>query len=193
MSGLDHADWVRLHQIANGEFDVRVRQIMPDWWSASTPCEEWDVYELVNHVVVESMWTPVLLAGHHPDTVGGLDGDVIEGDPVDAWEQARAEAIEAVLESDPEAEVFLEEGSITAARFVRQKTLDLAVHAWDLGRAIAGDEQLDPELVEAIGDLVEGNASYFAAGSEFFEASLSPDPDDDRWSRVLRILGRDPE
>ena len=139
------------------------------------------------------MWTPVLLAGHHPDTVGGLDGDVIEGDPVDAWEQARAEAIEAVLESDPEAEVFLEEGSITAARFVRQKTLDLAVHAWDLGRAIAGDEQLDPELVEAIGDLVEGNASYFAAGSEFFEASLSPDPDDDRWSRVLRILGRDPE
>ena len=193
MSGLDHADWVRLHQIANGEFDVRVRQILPDWWGASTPCEEWDVYELVNHVVVESLWTPILLAGHHPDTVGGLDGDVIEGDPVDAWEQARAEAIDAVLESDPDAEVYLGQETISAARFVRQKTLDLAVHAWDLGRAIAGDEQLDPELVEAIGDLIEGNASHFAAGSEFFEASLPPDPDDDRWHRVLRILGRDPE
>lgn len=193
MSSLDHPAWVRLHQIANGEFDVRARQILPEWWSASTPCEEWDVYDLVNHNVLESLWVPVLLAGHHPDSVGGLDGDVIEGDPLDAWESARADAIDAVAESDPGAEVFLTSGSTTANQFIRQRTLDLAVHAWDLGRATAGDENLDPELVIALAAFVEPAGAELRRGSEHFEASLPPDPDDGPWERVLRLLGRDPE
>ena len=193
MAALSHAQWLRLHRIANNEFDVRARQILPEWWSASTPCEEWDVYDLFNHVVVQSMWVPALLAGHHPDTIGGLDGDVIEGDPLDVWEDARATAIEAADASGASDEVYLPTGVTTAADYIRQRTVDLAVHAWDLGRATAGDTSLDSELVDAIAGLVWPIASRFSAGSDDYEPSLPADSTDDTWSSVLRILGRDPD
>ena len=39
-------NWLRIHQIAAGEVDFRIRQILPEYWEASTPCDEWDVYDL---------------------------------------------------------------------------------------------------------------------------------------------------
>ncbi|NOX31536.1 MAG: maleylpyruvate isomerase family mycothiol-dependent enzyme [Actinobacteria bacterium] len=188
MSALGYNDWARLHRIANSEFDVRLRQILPEWWGASTPCAEWDIYDLVNHVVTESLWVPVLLAGHHPDSVGGLDGDIIEGDPLDVWEDARSDAMTAVEAASSNAEVFLSTGTTD-----RQRTVDMAVHSWDLGRALAGDEDLDPELVEGVAGFVWPIATRFAEGSLQFEPSLPAESTDSKWNSVLRILGRDPD
>ncbi|MCB0992710.1 MAG: TIGR03086 family metal-binding protein [Acidimicrobiales bacterium] len=187
----DYSSWVRLHRIANAEFDFRVRQILPEWWGASTPCEEWDVYDLVNHCVAESMWVPLLLAGHHPKTIGGLEGDLIEGDPVDVWEGARLDALDAVDDSGGDTEVHLESGVTTAFEYVRQRTVDLAVHAWDLARAIAVDEALDADLVEGVASYVLPRAHHFQAGSLLFEPSVPSTPGADLLEKVLNVLGRE--
>ncbi|MCP3937802.1 MAG: TIGR03086 family protein [Actinomycetia bacterium] len=191
MAEFAHDHWVRLHRIANAEFDFRVRQILPEWWGASTPCEEWDVYDLVNHCVAESMWVPLLLQGHHPKSIGGLDGDLVEGDPVDVWEGARLDALDAVDDSSAGTEVHLVAGVTSAAEYIRQRTVDMAVHAWDLARAITVDESLDPELVEGVATYVLPKADQFVAGSLLFEPSVVSSPSADPFERVLNLLGRE--
>ncbi|HVE26207.1 MAG TPA: maleylpyruvate isomerase N-terminal domain-containing protein, partial [Sporichthya sp.] len=46
---------IDLHQAldrADAGFDVRVRQVGDADWTLPTPCAEWNVYRLVNHVVI---------------------------------------------------------------------------------------------------------------------------------------------
>ncbi|HEX2297902.1 MAG TPA: maleylpyruvate isomerase N-terminal domain-containing protein, partial [Pseudonocardiaceae bacterium] len=61
-----------LAQYATGlaEFDRRVEAVAPDQWNNPTPCTEWDVRALVNHLVTEQLWVPLLLDGATVEDVG---------------------------------------------------------------------------------------------------------------------------
>jgi len=188
---MSHETWKRLHRLANAEFDFRVRQILPEWWIASTPCDEWDVAELVNHSVAESMWVAPLFMGMRVEDVGGLDGDVLGEDPLSVWEDARAQAIEVIDEADLDGTVQLSSGPTPAFEYVRQRVLDLAVHAWDLATAIGVDDRLDNELVEALDEYVRPFAARLAELPEYFEPAVIAAPDADRQDRLLNLLGRE--
>ena len=41
----------------------RVRDVAPDQWDRPTPCREWSVRDLTNHVVGEDLWTAPLMEG----------------------------------------------------------------------------------------------------------------------------------
>jgi uncharacterized protein (TIGR03083 family) len=47
---------------ASEGFVDRARKIGPEQWSGPTPCTEWDVRTLVNHVAGEYLWVPEMLA-----------------------------------------------------------------------------------------------------------------------------------
>ena len=49
------------------EFGTRLRPIHGTHWSRPTPCEEWDVRELVNHVVGGALRYTMLLHGATAD------------------------------------------------------------------------------------------------------------------------------
>jgi len=88
---------VELHRRAVGEFDRRVRAIRDDQWQLGTPCTDWTVHDLVNHLVNEDLWTPELFAGKTLAEVGNrFDGDLLGRDPLAAWEAAMREALAAV-------------------------------------------------------------------------------------------------
>src|SRR3712207_9183954 len=78
-------------------FDAVLRRVRTDQWTAATPCVEWDVRTLVNHVVGEDRWVPPLLAGLTIAEVGDtLAGDLLGEDPQSAWDRARHDAERAV-------------------------------------------------------------------------------------------------
>src|SRR5919106_5970907 len=90
------ADLVDLHRRAVEEFGRRVREVDDDQWTASTPCTDWDVRALVNHVAGENLWTAPLLAGKTIEDVGdSLDGDLLGEDPKTVWDESAREATAA--------------------------------------------------------------------------------------------------
>ncbi|WP_017537639.1 MULTISPECIES: TIGR03086 family metal-binding protein [Nocardiopsis] len=146
------SDLLDLHGQAMKEFDRRVRAIGPVQWAEPTPCQEWDVHDLVEHLVREQLWVPYLLEG---GTIAGagdrFEGDAMGEEPVATWELAAREARTAWLRPGAlEATVHLSFGDAPGSLYLWQMTFDLAVHAWDLARAIGADERLDPALVRAL-------------------------------------------
>ena len=92
-------DLATLHARTVAEFVARVEAVPEDAWDSATPCTEWDVRALVNHVVGEDRWTPPLLEGATIAEVGDrFDGDLLGADPVAAARAAAAEAVASVAE-----------------------------------------------------------------------------------------------
>src|SRR2546427_13267747 len=77
-----------------------VLAIQDHQWSRPTPCAEWDVRALVNHVVGENRWALPLFAGQTVADVGDrLDGDLLGDDPVKSWDESAGEARDVVNRS----------------------------------------------------------------------------------------------
>ena len=77
------ADLVALFTRSMERFVDRVSQVDAGQWSMPTPCTEWDVRALVNHVTYEQLWAPHLLAGETVEQVGDrYDGDVLGAEPL---------------------------------------------------------------------------------------------------------------
>jgi uncharacterized protein (TIGR03086 family) len=180
-----------LHQRATEAFGHHVRAIRDDQWDAPTPCSEWDVRHLLNHVVSEMRWSPPLLAGRTIAEVGDrFDGDVLGEDPRAAWADSASEAVAAVHAGDSmERVVHLSFGDYPGREYTMQLFTDLLIHGWDLARAIGDDDRLDPELVEACGD-------WFAPVEEAYRAggAIGPRVDlparADAQARLLAMFGR---
>ena len=176
---------------ALGEFGRRVAQVTPDRGSAPTPCSEWDVRALVNHIVNEMLWAPPLLAGQTIAEVGDrFDGDVLGADPVTAWREAADEASRAVRAPGAlDRTVHLSFGETEAAEYVWQLTTDLTVHAWDLARGAGLDDELPEPLCEAVLATLEPQAEMLAQ-SGVFGTPVDVAAGADAETRVLGMVGR---
>lgn len=170
-------------------FGATVRAVGPDQWHARTPDEDWNVRELVNHVLVEQLWAPPLLDGASIDDVGDrFDGDQLGDDPAATWRSAEAGA-RAAFSADGALErtVALSYGDTPARAYAQQMTDDLLLHGWDLARAVGADERLDPELVRSALDRADPE---HLAGSGLFGKPIDVPADADAQTRLLAAYGR---
>jgi uncharacterized protein (TIGR03086 family) len=180
------------HARARAEFDRRVERLPSDLWDAPTACEGWDVRTLVNHLVAEQRWAPHLLAGETLEEVGDrYDGDLLGDDPRGAWREASAAARDAFERPGAlEGAVHTSMGELPAEEYLRQMTLDLAVHAWDLTPHTGLDDRLDAELVEQLYRTWEPRRDLLASSGVFAAPVEVPD-DADPQRKLLAVLGRD--
>jgi uncharacterized protein (TIGR03086 family) len=184
-------DLQQLHQRSLDEFDRYVREIKPDQWGDATPCSEWTVRDLVNHIVNEDKWTVPLMQGSTVEEVGDrLDGDLLGDDPHGAWEMAKKEASNAVQsEGALDKTVNVSWGQIPSTEYVFQLLTDHVIHAWDLARGIDADDALDPDLVETVYTLVLPHAKEWQGSGAFGTPVETPDNADTQ-TKLLALLGR---
>ncbi len=130
----------------------RVNAVADDQWDAPTPCRDWTVRELVNHVVGEDRWTTPLVDGRTIAEVGDdLDGDLLGEAPVRRALDAAKEATTTVAEALPRGgTVHLSYGEEQLDEYVRQLAADHLVHGWDLAVATGGESRLDPAVVSEV-------------------------------------------
>ena len=120
---------------------------------AATPCVEWDVRTLVNHVVGEDRWVPPLLAGLTIAEVGDtLSGDLLGDEPQVAWDGARRDAEGVVSAVPDDRTVALSAGPTPVAEYLWQLAADHLIHAWDLATAVGIELVFDDDLAAAVED-----------------------------------------
>jgi uncharacterized protein (TIGR03086 family) len=186
-------DTPELHRRALAEFADRAAEIGPDQWATRTPCAEWDVHALVNHIVNENRWTVPLFAGATIEEVGsGLDGDLLGTDPIGSLESAVAGAAAAVGEPGAlDRTVHLSFGDTPAEEYAWQLLADHLIHAWDLAAAIGADTRLDPDLVRACAGWFAGREDLYRQAGAIGARIPVPESADDQ-ERLLAAFGRDP-
>lgn len=164
-------------------------------WGEPTPCADWDVRELVNHVTGEDLWTVPLLEGSTIEDVGDrFDGDVLGDAPVAAARSAADGAVTAVGGLLPQCDtVHLSYGDERADEYVWQLAADHLIHGWDLAVAIGGGTRLDPELVAALAEwFASREEMYRGAGAVGDQAALNGDAQHDLLARFGRDEGWTP-
>lgn len=183
-----------LYKRSVAEFDRRVASIRDDQWDNTTPCPDWSVRDLVNHIVNEDGWVPPLLKGKTIDEVGGaLDGDLLGDDPKAAWSDASKEGISAVEQDGAmEAIAHLSFGDFAGKDYISQVLTDHVIHAWDLARGIGDDESLDPELVTFVTEFLAPQAEAWRQAGAFGPQVDIPGDADDQM-KLLAMVGRDPK
>ena len=170
-----------------------VAGIRPDQWSEPTPCEDWDVRALVNHIVGGNWWASELGAGRTIEEVGErLDGDVLADDPTGSYD-ASAAAAAAVFRVPGALErpCAVSYGPVPGEVYCGHRLLDVLIHGWDVAKATGQDPTLPADLVEACIEVVEPQAELLA-GSGMFGTGVDPGTTSDRQTYLLAILGRRP-
>ena len=179
-----------LHQSALERFGENVRAVKDDQWHDPTPCSDWDVWVLVNHLVSENLWMPPLLGGRTIADVGdSLDGDLLGDDPRATWDRSASEAGGAVQVAPLDATVLLSYGEVSAEHYIREVFADLTIHGWDLARAIGADEGMDPEAVDILFDFFRPLEDRLKR-TGMFGPKVVPPPDADKQTQLLAIVGR---
>lgn len=175
---LDHADHCLKH-VTEAKFDN------------PTPCTEWNLQALLNHLVYEVLWVPDLLTGKTVSEVGSkYDGDVLGADFKAAWAKASKAARQAVEElKDLDQVVHLSYADVPAASYIKEIAGDVLIHTWDVDQSIKCSLILDEDVMQMIYDTTLPRKDEFAASGLF--GSPVAVPDDARLqTRLLAIFGR---
>jgi len=176
-----------------------VHDVAEDHWHAPTPDTEWDVAELLGHLVEEHRYAAPLLHGQDLDSARMI----VEGSrklPVDGgvganlaeeWDEAAVESSDAfAADGALDRSVALSRGDTPARDYIAEMTFDLVVHGWDLARAIGRDAEFPPEVVEHVYEQAKGFGDL--SGSGFFAKAVDVPDDAPTLDKLLGLTGRDP-
>jgi uncharacterized protein (TIGR03086 family) len=170
---------------------AKVAAIAEGQWRDATPCGDWDVRTLVDHVVGGNLWVGELATGHTIADVGDrLDGDNLGADPVAAYDRSARIAAEAFSAPGAmDAPCAVSYGPVPGAVYCGHRIVDVLIHGWDIAVATGQDRALDPDLVDAAAAIVAPQAALLAGSGMFGQIVAVPDGADPQ-TRLLAQLGR---
>jgi len=180
-----------LHRQALESTRAFVAGIGAGQWADPTPCAEWDVRSLVNHIVVGNLWAAELATGHTISDVGDrLDGDVLGDSPLDAYDDS-AEAAGFAFEAPGalEASCAVSYGPVPGSVYAGHRLIDVLIHGWDVAVATGHSPTLAPHLVEACWDVISPQLADLRASGMFGSDTDRPASTDPQ-TRLLETLGR---
>jgi uncharacterized protein (TIGR03086 family) len=109
-----------------------------------TPCEQWNVSQLINHIVGEQFYFLGVLAG---EIRTDKPIDFSKGKFLKAFDDGSNLCVEAFGHEGVMSEILtLPSTEITGFSFVRVAATDIFVHGWDLARATGQSTDLSPDL-----------------------------------------------
>lgn len=169
-----------------------VEGVAPEQLGNPTPCEGWDVTELLNHLVSGNFWVGPLVAGKTIEEVGAVyDGDVIGDEPAKAFAESAGIAASAFKgEGAMEKPVAVSYGPVPGSIYCGHRFIDVLIHGWDLAKATGQDATLPIDLVLACTEVVKPQAELLA-GSGAFGTTQTVGDDAGPQTALLAMLGRE--
>jgi uncharacterized protein (TIGR03086 family) len=176
---------------ATEEFQRQLDAIGDDQWHDATPCGDWDVTALVEHVAGGNRMGELLL--HGADVQASLAGarTVIGTDLRTAYASTSADQIAAFAEDGSlDRTVHHPAMDMPGSLLLLFRTNDLALHGWDLATAIGADTTIDPDLAASIWTRLEPIAPLLAGSGMFGTPTGALDPDASPVDKLLDATGR---
>ncbi len=172
-------------------FAAVLDQVRDDQWSNPTPCTEWNVRVLVNHMTYEDLWLPDLFTGRTIAEVGTkYDGDVLGDSPQQSYKDAVAKTREPLSAPGAlERTVHLSYGDTKGEGYLISMLSDHLIHSWDLAKGIGADYQPDEEIVKTVWDWMSPRADWIT-GSSVFGSRVEVAEDAPLFVRLLGLSGR---
>ena len=158
-------------------------------WELPTPCEDWNLGQLVDHVIGGNWFTVGILSG---ETAQSALDDAMASfgnhyDRSSAVASSFADQLAAFSEPgalDQTVEHVTQ--SMPGRRALTLRLHDLTMHAWDIGETVEPGFGIPDELVAwALADLAANDPETVAT----FEL-LPARPDADEWPRQEQLLAR---
>lgn len=174
---------------AAAEAATTVRGVKPNQFDAATPCEEWTVRALINHLrqVIDALGLagrrqPVpdeLWERTYDDAVSGFDDEADRA--IAAWADHRSGEGTVRMGSSDMPTIFV--ATMLAS--------DLVIHGWDLALATGQDYRCDGDLAElTLGFITETGEQGRSMG--IFAEPVPVTADASALDRALGLSGRDP-
>jgi uncharacterized protein (TIGR03086 family) len=124
--------------------DSAIAGVRPDQWSAPTPCTEWDLRQLLNHMVGG---TKAFLSMQTDGAPVDRAADHVGDDPLASFRSAVAELRAAFAEEGAlEKTVTTPFGEAPGLVLVNMRVNEMMVHGWDVAKASGQSTDLDPQL-----------------------------------------------
>ncbi len=123
-----------------------VDKVRPDQWTLPTPCTEWNVRQVVEHLIAGNERAATALAGPERPTSTVADDDLAAAFAASCdrlqWAFAAPGALTGTIE--------MPFGPMPAEFMARIRAGDMLIHAWDLARATGQPTDYAPELNETL-------------------------------------------
>lgn len=163
-----------------------------------TPCSEWDVRALINHLIGVLEFTSGSIVGSPPDIRPNQADSSRVGEPdVTVLAQAYREEVAQVLElcRQPGA---LEQTAVTpfgempTGQILMGTLMDQFVHGWDLAKATGQDTVLDAGLTEFAYRMLTSGFADMGREAGFIGPEIVVSDDANLQDRLIAYMGRQP-
>ncbi|MEV4615911.1 TIGR03086 family metal-binding protein [Kitasatospora sp. NPDC049258] len=190
---------LELHRLAMRHSVAAVSLVEADQWTLPTPCAEWDLRRLVEHMTAENHGFAAAADGERTDR-SAWDHRPAGGGPVADYRASAERVVTAfgaagVLEREfwlPRIDPAV---PFAGRRAVSFHLLDYLVHTWDVARALGRPVAFEAELLAEVADIadreVPDTPRRLRPGAGF-RPRLPPPADATPLDRLLTDLGRSP-
>ena len=187
------ADTRELHERATAEFGRLLENVTEGQWADSTPCSDWDVRALVDHVTVGNRFFAAASRGEKA-SFEQLVNELPEDRKAAFAESAKLVGEAFSTEGVNDRMFELPFGTLPAPAAIGIHFVDVLVHGWDLAKATGQPPVMPQDLVEQAWNV----ASMFPDSPELrspggpFGAKVDVPADAPVLDRLVGLLGRHP-
>jgi uncharacterized protein (TIGR03086 family) len=154
-----------------------------DHLDASTPCDDWDVRALLNHMLDSQRYFVGAAQGEDVSPPALTPPELLSSDPVTDFAHARATTVE----------VFGQPGVITKTRpSLAIAFSDLLLHSWDLAQATAQNTDMPAGLAETAFEAIHGRFTDDQRKG-LFKPEYDVPPSASAQNQLLAYTGRQPD
>ena len=173
---------------ASGAMSAVVDGVRADQWQLRTPCSEWTVAQVVDHVTVGSLRFASLVDGHHrvaADVTRAMDRPL-------ATRAALRTLIEAFSTRGAiQRPVTLSAGAVPGPTGVGLQVVELLAHGWDVATATGQTLTCPDPITEWAIQTIVPLLPRFPPERALFAPPLRVSKDASTIDRLVALLGRD--
>lgn len=172
-----------------------VGAVTSDQWPAPTPCSDWSVRDLVNHLVVGNLLFAGVVAGRGTiaELRPALAGDQLGTQPAQTWRDAALVVVQAFsVPGVLDRPVTIPFGSVSGMVALHLRITEVLTHGWDLARATGRPVRFEESVVTQELEFSESLLAQVPSERKVFGPRQNAAPEAASLDRLAALLGRDP-